>query len=289
MDDGMIEQPDAEEQRLREAVASGVENANRLAETGQWEAAYQAQVDCDALRAELYRREMDRTIRITEERTKLEHDREAAMQRDRERDRILHAVLPPQIADLVKQGHRHIAEHIPSATIMFVDIAGFTGMTSERSPADLVRWLEDHFASLDAVFQDHGCERIKTIGDAYMAMCTAQATSETEHVHRITRAALDVLHDTARTHVDRSQLRFGLHTGPVIAGVMRGSKLSYDVWGDTVNVAARMRSLSLPGHIHCTADVARILSSDASIHLVQRSPLDVRGKGIMTTYFVEKA
>lgn len=274
-------------QDLTTELDEAVRLADALAEQGRWEEAYRAQLVCDELRAALYRQEVDRTIKITEERTKLDREREAVRERDRERDRILHAVLPPHIAEQLKQGRTRIAERLPSVTILFVDIAGFTEKASGQSPTDLVRWLEAYFTSLDDIFIPRGCERIKTIGDSYMTICGTRA-EDTDHVQRMIGAAIDVLHGTAPLPVDRSQLRIGLHTGPVIAGVMSGAKLSYDVWGDTVNVAARMEAHSQPGRIHCSAEVARVLATDPTYRLIQREPLDIRGKGLMTTYFVER-
>ncbi|MBC8124451.1 MAG: adenylate/guanylate cyclase domain-containing protein, partial [Candidatus Kapabacteria bacterium] len=128
----------------------------------------------------------------------------------------------------------------------------------------------------------------KTIGDSYMAICGASEAVE-DHIERVVRMALSVVKGEVSLPIDPSRLRIGINTGSVIAGVMEGQRLSYDVWGDTVNVAARMEEHSLPGEIHCTETVAMRLIANPEFSLKKREPLDIHGKGLMTTYWIKSA
>lgn len=254
----------------------------------RWEEAYRVQFECDRLQKLVYEKEVERTIELTSFRSRLDNERETIRQRDEERTKILNAVVPQHIADRLMSGETRIADRITDVTILFVDVVGFTEMASTQSPELLVQWLESLFTSLDGVFSRYGCERIKTIGDSYMAISGATLRSS-DHTEQMVRAALEIVSGSAVLPIEARKLRIGINCGPVIAGVMGGSRLSYDVWGDTVNVAARMEEHSIPGCIHCTEDVARKLRSHPEIILEQREPLDIRGKGIMTTYWVSSS
>lgn len=251
----------------------------------RWEEAYRVQFECDRLQKMVYEKEVERTIELTSFRSRLDNERETIRQRDEERTKILNAVVPQHIADRLMSGETRIADRISDVTILFVDVVGFTEMASTQSPEVLVQWLESLFTSLDGVFTRYGCERIKTIGDSYMAISGATSRSS-DHTEQMVRAALEIVSGNAVLPIDARQLRIGINSGPVIAGVMGGSRLSYDVWGDTVNVAARMEEHSHPGRILCTSDVAQKLARHPEFTLEKREPLDIRGKGLMTTYWV---
>ncbi|MCX6139532.1 MAG: adenylate/guanylate cyclase domain-containing protein [Candidatus Kapabacteria bacterium] len=148
--------------------------------------------------------------------------------------------------------------------------------------------LSKLFSGLDEAALRYGCERIKTIGDSYMAICGASEAVE-DHTERIVRMAITVVNGEVPLPFDSSKLRIGINTGPVIAGVMDGQRIAYDVWGDTVNVAARMEEHSRPGSINCTEAVAQKLGGLQGISLIKREPLAIHGKGLMTTYWIESA
>ncbi|MBP6510957.1 MAG: hypothetical protein KA339_10380 [Candidatus Kapabacteria bacterium] len=254
----------------------------------RWEEAYRVQFECDRIQKMVYEKEVERTIELTSFRSRLDNERETIRQRDEERTKILNAVVPQHIADRLMSGETRIADRITDVTILFVDVVGFTEMASTQTPEVLVQWLESLFTSLDGVFSRYGCERIKTIGDSYMAISGATSHSS-DHTEHMVRAALEIVSGKADLPVDARKLRIGINSGPVIAGVMGGSRLSYDVWGDTVNVAARMEEHSHPGRILCTADVAQKLAMHQEFSLEKREPLDIRGKGLMTTYWVNSS
>lgn len=268
----------------KSAILYGSELTTWLAKSDRYEEAYEIQMKCSQLERSIYEKEIERTTELSAVRTTLEMERAAILQRDEERNRILHAVMPESIAERMMSGETRIADHLESVTIMFADIVGFTSMASTMDPRSLVTMLESLFTSFDAVAESYGCERLKTIGDSYMAIC-----GSTDHVMRMCSMALAIMNGSTDRPISSSQLRIGLHTGHVIAGVMRGTRLSYDIWGDAVNVAARMEENSRPGQILCSDAVAAVLRNANEFSLEQREPLDIQGKGLMTTYWLTSA
>lgn len=272
----------------KSTILYSAELINWLAKCERYEEAYDVQIKCSQLERAIYEKEIERTTELSAVRTGLEVERAAIQQRDEERNRILHVVLPESIAERMMMGETHIADHIESVTIMFADIVGFTKLASTMEPEALVAMLEELFTAFDAVAEIYGCERLKTIGDSYMAICrsSTDTSDHSEHIERMCRMAIAMIDGTTPLPFEATKLRIGIHTGAVIAGVMRGTRLSYDVWGDTVNVAARMEEHSLPGCILCSGIVADALRDRRDLRFEQREPLDIQGKGLMTTYWL---
>jgi class 3 adenylate cyclase len=270
---------------IRRAVQIGAMLVDWLVDEERYQEAVGIQKECSRLQASVVEREMEHTIQITKARAQLESDREQLRTREEERTRVLQSVLPLHIADRLMNGETHIADRISDVTILFADIVGFTTLAAETEPEQLITLLEELFRAFDSVCANHNCERIKTIGDSYMAVSKAQddAIRQTENLVRV---ALDIMRGTTSLPIPPGRLRIGIHCGAVIAGVMSGERLSYDIWGDTVNVAARMEQYSLPGRILCTTEVAQRISDIPDIVVTQREPIDVRGKGSMVTYWV---
>ncbi len=273
------------EESVQDTVLYGEDLAEWLAEIGRYDEAYAILKNCSGLQKRVYDQEIERTTQLSSLRSKLDIERESIRQRDEARTAVLHAVLPAHIAQRLLAGERKIGERVESVSILFADVVGFTQMSASMEPEQLVELLEDLFTKMDQIAIEFGCERIKTIGDSYMAAC-GLADVTTNHVKRICRTAQSFLDDRRGLPLPTSQIRIGIHTGPVVAGVMSGSRLSYDVWGDTVNVASRMENHSAPGRILCSSDVANALISDQTFQLEKREPLDIRGKGLMTTYWL---
>ncbi len=240
------------------------------------------------IQRKIYEGEIERSVEIASVRTRLANERDAITVRDEERNRVLHSVLPAHIAARLIAGEKQIVDTLPAVTILFADVVGFTKLVSTMEGEELLQFLSKLFAGLDAAATRFGCERIKTIGDSYMAICGASEAVE-DHIERVVRMALSVVKGEVSLPIDPSRLRIGINTGSVIAGVMDGQRLSYDVWGDTVNVAARMEEHSRPGEIHCTEIVARRLIANPEFSLKKREPLDIHGKGLMTTYWIKSA
>jgi class 3 adenylate cyclase len=169
---------------------------------------------------------------------------------------------------------------------LIADIAGFTQMSSEL-PADvMVAMLDSVFRAIDELAERHGVEKVKTIGDAYMAICGVPVPS-TDHVERVADFALEM--SATIEHMQKELLRpiscrIGMHCGPVVAGVIGAKRTIYDVWGDTVNVASRMESLGAPGRIQVTNAVRERLG--ARYEFEERGQIEVKGKGLMPTYFL---
>ncbi len=207
---------------------------------------------------------------------------------ERERsERLLLNILPAPIAHRLKASGDPIAEHAPSVTVLFADIVGFTPLSARKTPQELVALLNRVFSEFDALADAHGLEKIKTIGDAYMAVA-GLPEALADHAPRAARMALDMAAATARIAVQTGEpvaLRIGLHSGPVVAGVIGLRKFSYDLWGDTVNTASRMESHGLPGAVHCTGATAALLGEE--FVLAPRGGVEIKGKGPMTTFLVE--
>ncbi len=204
---------------------------------------------------------------------------------------LLHNIMPPAVAARLKDNPEVIADSHKPVTILFADIVGFTDMAGRSTAESLVRMLNNIFSRFDALVEADGLEKIKTIGDAYMVVAGLPAPRE-DHAQAIARLALrmiDATADAARDTGEDLQIRVGIHTGDVVAGVIGQRKFAYDIWGDTVNVAARMESTGAAGRIQLSADTAGLVRDD--FDLEPRGEIEVKGKGRMETFFLtgEKA
>ncbi|MGB0561480.1 MAG: PAS domain S-box protein [Spirulinaceae cyanobacterium] len=210
---------------------------------------------------------------------------EDALRQEREKsDRLLLNILPPPIANRLKLDEQAIAERYDQATILFADIVGFTTLSAETAPTELVTQLNEIFSIFDHLTEWYNLEKIKTIGDAYMVAGGTPGTT-LDHVSAIADMALDV--QLAMTRFNRPdgnpfQLRIGIHTGPVVAGVIGLKKFTYDLWGDTVNIASRMESQGQPDCIQVTSAVYGQLKDEFRFDPTPRQ-VNVRGRGEMET------
>lgn len=206
---------------------------------------------------------------------------------DRAREQVeglLLNTLPHTIVDRLKDGEEGIADRHDEATVLFTDICGFTELSSEVHPDRLVQFLNGLFSELDALCERYGLEKIKTIGDAYM-VAGGLPEPLPEHAHAVARMALAMREVTGAMTTPLGnplRMRIGIHTGPVVAGVIGRRKLIYDLWGDTVNTAARMESHAEPGMIQVTSTTFERLTG--SFELRPRGSIAVKGKGTMRTY-----
>jgi adenylate cyclase len=202
-------------------------------------------------------------------------------------DRLLQSVLPGSIARRLRDGEKMIADHHPSVTVLFADIAGFTPWSAQQSPDVVVGLLEKIFTHFDECVAEAGVEKIKTIGDAYMVMAGAPAACP-DHAERLARLALRLRHELEQISVETGipvDIRIGLHSGPAIAGVLGSLRFTYDVWGDTVNTASRMESHGEAGRIHLSEATRALLP--ASFVCEPRGMITVKGKGLMTTWWLQ--
>ncbi|GBO53166.1 adenylate cyclase [Pseudanabaena sp. lw0831] len=212
---------------------------------------------------------------------------EEALHSEQEKsEKLLLNILPKAIADRLKQFHGVIADSFESVTVLFADLVSFTKMSSELSPQELVDLLNLIFSNFDTLCETYGLEKIKTIGDAYMVAGGIPLPTE-DHAEAIAAMALDMVDkvDELRKLTGKPlQIRIGIHTGAVIAGVIGTQKFIYDLWGDTVNVASRMESHSEVGKIQVTAATYELLKH--KFELVARGAIEVKGKGLMQTYWL---
>jgi class 3 adenylate cyclase len=199
-------------------------------------------------------------------------------------ERLLLNVLPKPVAARLKEREGIIADDFPAATVLFADIVGFTPLSERLSAADLVSLLDRVFASWDALAASYRVEKIKTIGDAYMAAAGVPVPRD-DHAETIADMALAMGPELARCSAELGlplEVRIGIDTGPVVAGVIGSAKFIYDLWGDTVNTASRMESHASPGTIQVTERTHECLRH--SFELSRRGSIDVKGKGPMTSY-----
>ena len=205
---------------------------------------------------------------------------------ERERsERLLLNVLPEPIAERLKTDPAPIADRFPEASVLFADIVGFTGLSSGMPPEDLVTLLNEVFTGFDRVADRYGLEKIKTIGDAYMAVCGVPLPCA-DHLERIADAAVD-MRDLARTIGGAERplaVRIGIDTGPVVAGVIGERKFIYDLWGDPVTLASRMQSHGVESGIQLTARAGERLR--ARYALIPRGEIEIKGRGRMATYLL---
>ncbi|MBS1560203.1 MAG: AAA family ATPase [Bacteroidetes bacterium] len=218
-------------------------------------------------------------------------ERTAALEEEqRKSERLLLNVLPAGIVQRLKQGETTIADRSSNVTVLFADIVDFTHLSASIEPEQVVDILNTVFNHFDDLVERYGVEKIKTIGDAYMAV-GGIPEPRADHADVMVRLALDMQASVplvARAvGLDSIKIRVGIHTGSVIAGVIGRSKFSYDLWGDTVNTAARMESHGMPGRVHVSEDVIRHLNGRTTAYTIeQRDQIEIKGKGLMTTYFV---
>ena len=201
-------------------------------------------------------------------------------------ERLLLNILPKAIADQLKQHQGSLAEQFDEATILFADIAGFTPLSAQMRPIELVNLLNQIFSAFDQLAEQHGLEKIKTIGDAYM-VAGGLPRIRPDHVEAVAEMALDMQRVITRfRRVDGKPfyLRIGINTGSVVAGVIGIRKFIYDLWGDAVNVASRMESQGIAGGIQVTASTYERLKD--KYVLEKRGAIAVKGKGEMITYWL---
>ena len=207
------------------------------------------------------------------------HEQESA-------ERILFTVLPEAIARRMRGGEARIADKIADVSILFADLVGFTAMSRKTEPAELLERLEKVFSKFDQLTSSARLEKIKTIGDAYMVVGGALDPAK-DHLEQCAYLAIEMMRAMDQLREDSGvdlSIRIGLHVGPAIAGVIGTTRLSYDLWGETVNFASRMESSGVPGRIQVSASVAERLKR--AFHLEPRGSVELKGFGAVQTYFL---
>ncbi|MFN5310030.1 MAG: adenylate/guanylate cyclase domain-containing protein [Candidatus Kapaibacterium sp.] len=260
-----------------------------------------------AIKEEVNVEEVKKQEAIREQRRQAaEREKEIEIERTRAtaEKRILNNILPEEITQRLIKGENPIADTFDCVSVLFMDIVDFTKLSTKVSAQQLVHLLNAIFTAADGVMREYGLEKIKTIGDAYMAVAGAPIVQE-DHAQRAANAALKLLDVMQNLEVsfppeygDRSwiesipeiEVRIGLHCGPAAAGVVGENKFLYDLWGDAVNTAARMESHGEAGKIHVSEEFKHAVETvhEPFLRFIPRGEIDIKGKGMMKTYFLEK-
>lgn len=285
---------DAAYELMVESIAL-LENVGRSADAGDHHAAARElakkRMDFDGyvhhnteylrIREEVMGQDATRKLAMIEAQKSIDNER-AETERHRA---LLYNTLPPSIADRVLRGEA-VNDSFDIAAVMFMDLVGFTTMSSTMAPDEVVMLLSGIFTACDAIVAKHGLMKIKTIGDSYMSVAF-----DNDVVGSSAQAACEMLRMMTE-HYPQIRVRIGLHCGPVTAGIIGTERLQYDVWGDTVNVASRMESSGEPGRIHVSGEVAKRLHSEEAkgrkgeMELIVRGEIEIKGKGLMGTFWL---
>jgi class 3 adenylate cyclase len=204
-------------------------------------------------------------------------------------DNLLLNILPEETAQELKQNGKVKAKKFESVTVLFTDFKNFTHYATNLPPEELVETIDFYFSKFDEIMEKYGLEKIKTVGDSYM--CVAGLPFPTnDHAHKMVAAAFEIAKfvdesgEAKGPHEPRFEIRIGINTGPVVAGVVGTKKFAYDVWGDTVNIASRMESNSIPGRINISENTYALIKDDFECEY--RGEIAVKNRGMMKMYFV---
>ncbi len=202
-------------------------------------------------------------------------------------EKLLLNILPKSIADRLKDNDMRIADSHESVTVLFADVVGFTKLTATMPPAELVELLSQLFSRFDQLAEKHGLEKIKNIGDGYMVVGGAPICLE-GHASVIARLALEMQQALATFNAEtgrKLEMRIGISSGSVVAGVIGTSKFAYDIWGDPVNMASRMEKTAVPGSIQVSEATFELIKNDCKLQA--RGLVQVKGKGEVNTYLLK--
>lgn len=228
----------------------------------------------------------DLELRVIERTAQLQQTNQKLTEEQEKSERLLLNILPSSIAQRLKAGDNSIADGFSSVTILFADLVEFTQLSERIPPAELVALLNEIFSAFDRLTEQYGLEKIKTIGDAYMFV-GGLPTPRPDHAEAIAEMALAMRQEIARfnfRHQQNCDLRIGINTGAVVAGVIGTKKFIYDLWGDAVNVASRMESHGVPGEIQVSEATVEHLKHQYNFQ--PRGIMEIKGKGRITTYFL---
>jgi class 3 adenylate cyclase len=220
------------------------------------------------------------------------HAKRLAVEKQRSDDLLLN-ILPSEVATELKNTGKSEARKFENASVMFTDFKNFSVLSQDMSPEELVTEIDRCFSEFDDIIGRYGLEKIKTIGDAYMCAAGMPVESE-DHAVKIVHAALDIrdyMKRHAKERTDKGlpsfEIRIGINSGPLVAGIVGKKKFAYDIWGDTVNIASRMESSGVPGKVNVSAFTADMLKDH--FELESRGKVPVKKLGELEQFFVERA
>ena len=216
----------------------------------------------------------------------LQTQHELLAQEQAKTESVLLNILPKVISQRLKSGETLIADAHNDETVLFADLVGFTTLSNGISAEKLVSMLNDIMSAFDLIANQEGVEKIKTIGDCYM-LASGIPLARPDHAQAVVRTALAMLAALESFNQQQGaqlQIRVGIHSGPVVAGVIGVHKYTYDLWGGTVNIASRMESTGLPGHIHVSTATAQLIRDDYTLE--SRGPVSIKGIGEVETFLI---
>jgi class 3 adenylate cyclase len=227
-----------------------------------------------------------RTSEVTRQKEEMERQHAALIEEKKKSDDLLLNILPAEVADELKQKGSSLARQYDQVSVLFTDIVDFTSLAETMDPQQLVHELNECFTAFDAIVERNGLEKIKTVGDAYMAVC-GLPQSDSRHAQKTVQAAIEMrsLIDLRRGEQHTFEIRIGINSGPVVAGIVGVKKFAYDIWGDTVNTAARMEQHGEAGKINISSTTYMLVRDE--FVCTPRGKVVAKNKGEVEMYFVE--
>jgi len=233
----------------------------------------------------------ERTAEVVEEKAVVERQKDVIQKEKEKADELLLNILPSEVAEELKEKGYTTAKAFDEVSVLFSDIKGFTSVAEKMTAQELVKEIDTYFSAFDRIMQQYGLEKIKTIGDAYIA-AGGLPEKNTATAKNVIEAAIAMQESVEKLKQERVlsgkpyfELRIGIHTGPVVAGVVGIKKFQYDMWGDTVNLAARMEQSGVPGKINISQHTYEAVKGQFTC--VHRGKIDAKNKGEIDMYFVE--
>ncbi|MBT3383185.1 MAG: AAA family ATPase [Prolixibacteraceae bacterium] len=272
---------------LENNLLKGVFNKNRIKILEMLSGQIGISIENSILYENLEDKVLERTKEIEKQKIQLQHEKEKS-------DSLLLNILPKRTAEELKRTGNYQAQSYKNVTVMFCDIVGFTNLGEKLDAKTLVTELHEFFSGVDDIVSKYGIEKIKTIGDAYLCAAGLDDFDDGESAVNIVIAAFEIIEFTQKLNVQKEaenrqpfQLRIGMHSGPVSAGVVGKSKFAYDIWGDTVNTAARIETGSEPGKINISGDTYSLVNGKFDCHY--RGKITAKNKGDVDMYFVNQS